>query len=135
MAHFRISEAADLLGVSDDTMRRWIASGVLTAQKDSAGRLTVAGDQLAAHAKAGASAVEDRSRVKRSARNRFVGLVTKIDVDGLVAQVELQCGRNRIVSLMTAEGAREMGLEVGSRGVAVIKATMVIIETDTETQE
>ena len=135
MAYFRISEAAELLGVSDDTMRRWVHGGMLTAQKDSSGRLVVAGDQLAAHAKAAASAMEDRSRMQRSARNRFVGLVTKIDIDGLVAQVELQCGRNRVISLMTAEGARELGLEVGSRGVAVIKATMVIIETDKETQE
>ena len=130
MTHYRISEAAALVGVSDDTVRRWIRDGLLEVGADDAGRQVVPGDELAARAVAIASAPDDRSPVRRSARNRFVGLVTKIEIDGLMAQVELQCGPHRVVSLMSAEAARELRLEVGSRGVAVVKATMVIVETD-----
>lgn len=130
MTHYRISEAAALVGVSDDTVRRWIRDGLLGASVDEAGRQVVPGDELAARAVAIASAPDDRSPVRRSARNRFVGLVTKVEIDGLMAQVELQCGPHRVVSLMSAEAARELRLEVGSRGVAVVKATMVIVETD-----
>jgi len=130
MTHYRISEAAALVGVSDDTVRRWIRDGVLGVGADDAGRQVVPGDELAARAVAIATAVHDRSAVRRSARNRFVGLVTKVEIDGLMAQVELQCGPHRVVSLMSAEAARELRLEVGSRGVAVVKATMVIVETD-----
>ena len=130
MTQYRISEAAALVGVSDDTVRRWIRDGLLGVGTDEAGRQVVPGDELAARAVAIASAVDDRSAVRRSARNRFVGLVTKVEIDGLMAQVELQCGPHRVVSLMSAEAARELRLEVGSRGVAVVKATMVIVETD-----
>lgn len=130
MTQYRISEAAALVGVSDDTVRRWIRDGLLAVERDEAGRQVVAGDQLAARAVAIAATVDDRSPVRRSARNRFVGLVTRVEIDGLMAQVELQCGPHRVVSLMSAEAARELRLEVGSRGVAVVKATMVIVETD-----
>ena len=68
--------------------------------------------------------------MRRSARNRFTGLVTKIEVDGLMAQVELQCGPHRVVTLMSSEAAREMRLEIGSKAVAVVKATMVILEAE-----
>ncbi|MGW9631626.1 TOBE domain-containing protein [Agromyces sp. NPDC055520] len=133
MAQYRISEAASLVGVSDDTVRRWVHEGLLRAEKDAAGRQVVAGDELAARATAIAAAAAtaaDRSSVHRSARNRFVGLVTRIEIDGLMAQVELQCGPHRVVSLMSAEAARELRLEVGSTGVAVVKATMVVVETE-----
>ncbi|PWC04922.1 TOBE domain-containing protein [Agromyces badenianii] len=130
MAQYRISEAAALVGVSDDTVRRWVRDGLLSVAKDEAGRQVVPGVELAARAQAVASEVADRSPVRRSARNRFVGLVTSVEIDGLMAQVELQCGPHRVVSLMSAEAARELRLEVGSRGVAVVKATMVIVETD-----
>ncbi len=130
MAQYRISEAADLLGVSDDTVRRWVQDGLLSVSKDDAGRQVVPGRELAARAQAIAATITDRSHVRRSARNRFVGLVTKVEIAGLMAQVELQCGPNRVVSLMSAEAAREMELEIGSRGVAVVKATTVIIETE-----
>ncbi|MDR6867741.1 molybdopterin-binding protein [Microbacterium resistens] len=134
MTHFRISEAAALVGVSDDTVRRWANDGILSISLDAAGRQVVPGAELAARAKALAAEVSDVGDVRRSARNRFVGLVTKVQVDGLMAQVELQCGPHRVVSLMSAEAAREMGLEVGTKGVAVVKATMVIVETDKEPQ-
>ncbi|GAA1751293.1 TOBE domain-containing protein [Agromyces humatus] len=132
MTHYRISEAAALVGVSDDTIRRWLRDGLLKGGNDEAGRQVVPGDELAARAVAIAATVDDRSPVRRSARNRFVGLVTRVEIDGLMAQVELQCGPHRVVSLMSAEAARDLRLEVGSRGVAVVKATMVVIETDEE---
>jgi molybdopterin-binding protein len=130
MTHYRISEAAALVGVSDDTVRRWIRDRLLGVGTDEAGRQVVPGVELAARAVAIAAAPDDRSPVRRSARNRFVGLVTKVEIDGLMAQVELQCGPHRVVSLMSAEAARDLRLEVGSRGVAVVKATMVVVETD-----
>ncbi|NYD54695.1 TOBE domain-containing protein [Microbacterium pseudoresistens] len=132
MTHFRISEAANLLGVSDDTVRRWVHDDILTVSQDASGRQVVDGAELAAHAKTLASETSDLGDVRRSARNRFVGLVTRVEIDGIMAQVELQCGPHRVVSLMSAEAARELRLDVGSKGVAVVKATMVILETERE---
>lgn len=130
MTYFRIGEAASLLGVSDDTLRRWVADGILTLGHDASGRQVVDGSELAARAKAMATETSDVGDVRRSARNRFTGLVTHVEIDGLMAQVELQCGPHRVVTLMSSEAAREMKLEVGSKAVAVIKATMVILETE-----
>jgi molybdopterin-binding protein len=129
MTQYRISEAAELLGVSDDTVRRWVDGGRLVADADASGRLAVAGTALAAFAVDQASTPTDPSTVGRSARNRFVGIVTAITMDTVMAQVELQCGPHRVVSLMSSEAVRELGLEVGSLSVAVIKATNVIVET------
>ncbi|QNK81193.1 molybdopterin-binding protein [Nakamurella sp. PAMC28650] len=129
MTQFRISEAAGLLGVSDDTVRRWIDAGSLTAIKDLAGRSVVEGAELAAFAQSHAHAVADPSGVGRSARNQFVGLVTSVITDKVMAQVEIQCGPHRVVSLMSSEAVRDLGLEVGSLAVAVVKATTVIVET------
>ncbi|HET8641498.1 MAG TPA: TOBE domain-containing protein [Pseudonocardiaceae bacterium] len=129
MPQIRVSQAAGLLGVSDDTVRRWIDGGQLAASLDDAGRKVLDGAGLAAFARAQAAAVPDPSGVRRSARNRFVGLVTEVRVEGLVAQVELQCGPHRLVSLMTAEAARELALTEGSVAVAVVKATQVVVET------
>jgi molybdopterin-binding protein len=125
----RIRDAAAYLGVSDDTVRRWIDQGLLAAQSDSSNRQVVDGYELATLAKAQAAPLSDPSAVERSARNRFVGLVTEIVEDKVVAQVELQCGPHRVVSLMTSEAVRELRLEPGSVAVAVVKATTVIIET------
>ena len=133
MPHYRISEAARLLGVSDDTVRRWVDDGRLTARPDPSGRKTVDGAELARHAQhlaaqpagdAGAGA-----GVARSARNSFTGLVTRVVADTVMAQVEMQCGPFRVVSLMSAEAAAELGLEPGSTATAVVKATNVIVET------
>ncbi|TFD86079.1 TOBE domain-containing protein [Cryobacterium serini] len=129
MTQYRISEAAELLGVSDDTVRRWVDGGRLAADADASGRLAVDGTALAAFAVDQASTPTDPSSVGRSARNRFVGIVTAITMDTVMAQVELQCGPHRVVSLMSSEAVRELGLEIGSLGVAVIKATNVIVET------
>jgi molybdopterin-binding protein len=128
----RIREAATYLGVSDDTVRRWIEQGLLTAHADAGNRMVVDGYELAKFARAHATSAADPSQVERSARNRFVGLVTDIVIDKVAAQVELQCGPYRIVSLMTSEAVRELKLELGSVAVAVVKATTVIIETPQE---
>jgi len=118
-----------LLGVSDDTVRRWLDSGQLTAGVDTAGRKVVDGAELAAFARAQANAVPDPSGVGRSARNRFVGLVTDIRMDTVMAQVELQCGPFRVVSLMSSDAVADLELELGSVAVAVVKSTTVIVET------
>lgn len=129
MTHYRISEAARLLGVSDDTVRRWIAADDVTVTQDAAGRQVIAGTELARRAQQSAVAADDTSGIGSSARNRMVGLVTEVRSDAVMSQVELQCGPHRIVSLMSTEAVRELGLEVGSLAVAVVKATMVIVET------
>lgn len=129
MPQMRIREAAGLLGVSDDSVRRWIESGSLTAEKDAAGRKVIAGAELARFVRHHAPTVPDPSGVTRSARNHFVGLVTDIRTDAVMAQVELQCGPHRVVSLMSSEAVRDLALEPGSVAVAVVKATTVIVET------
>ncbi len=127
MDSFRISEAARLLGVSDDTVRRWIDQDALPTTGESPARIP--GDALAAHAVELANAASDPTDVLSSARNRFVGLVTRVQADGVMAQVDIQAGPHRVVSLLSAEAVRELGLEVGSLAVAVVKATNVIVET------
>lgn len=129
MTQYRISEAAGLLGVSDDTVRRWIGSGSLTSSTDASGRHVVDGAELAALAVERAATPSDPSMIGSSARNRLVGLVTAIVSEPVISQVELQCGPHRMVSLMSTEAVRELGLEVGALAVAVVKATMVIVET------
>jgi molybdopterin-binding protein len=129
MAQIRIREAALFLGVSDDTVRRWIDTGVLHSVKDTSGKATVDGLELAMLAREQAVVAGDPSAVARSARNQFVGLVTRITMDTVMAQVEMQCGPHRIVSLMSSEAVGDLGLEPGSVAIAVIKATNVIVET------
>ena len=129
MAQIRIRDAALFLGVSDDTVRRWIDQGALVSAKDDAGRAVVDGLSLARLARQNAVLPVDPSEIGRSARNRFVGIVTDITMDTVMAQVELQCGPHRVVSLMSSEAVRELGLELGSTAIAVVKATTVLIET------
>jgi molybdopterin-binding protein len=125
----RIKDAASFLGVSDDTVRRWVDSGALEAGNDESGRMVVDGYRVAQLARDQAHAVADPSRVGRSARNRFVGLVTDIKRDTVMAQVEMQCGPFRVVSLMSSEAVDDLGLELGSVAIAVVKSTTVIVET------
>ena len=129
MALIRVAEAARFLGVSDDTVRRWTEQGTLTALRDPSGRLAVDGLELAAHARKLAQLPDDPNSGSSSARNRFVGLVTNVITDKVMAQVELQCGPFRVVSLMSSEAVRELGLEPGAVATAVVKATTVIIES------
>lgn len=129
MPQFRISDAARLLGVSDDTVRRWVDAGLLAVGTDSAGRKVVDGAELAGFALSQHAAAPDPSAVGRSARNRFVGLVTAVTADTVMAQVDMQCGPHRVVSLMSTEAVKDLGLQVGSLAVAVVKATTVIVET------
>lgn len=129
MAHIRISDAAKFLGVSDDTVRRWVAGGTLAAVTDASGRMAVEGKVLAEFARGHAKAVPGASGSASSARNRFVGLVTEVKTDTVMAQVDMQCGPFRVVSLMSSESVRDLKLEPGSVAVAVIKSTNVVVET------
>ena len=129
MTQYRIKDAADLLGVSDDTVRRGVDNGSLPSVADDAGRKVVEGAALAEFARAQAAPAADPSGIGRSARNRFVGLVTRVVADGVMAQVDIQCGPHTVVSLMSSEAVRELALEPGSLAVAVVKATTVIVET------
>ncbi|MDN5896802.1 MAG: TOBE domain-containing protein [Nocardioides sp.] len=132
MSTYRVSEAADILGVSDDTVRRWIDHGrlaaTLTASADK--RTTIEGVDLATLAQE----LVDRPdpEVTRtssvSARNRLPGIVTRTTLDTVMAQVEVVCGPYRMVSLMSSEAARDLGLEPGVRAIASVKSTNVIIE-------
>ena len=112
MTTIRVSEAARFLGVSDDTIRRWTENGSLTPHRDASGRLAVDGLELARLAGRQAHLPDDPAAAGSSARNRFVGLVTGITADKVMAQVELQCGPFRVVSLMSSEAVRELGLEL-----------------------
>lgn len=115
-----------MLGVSDDTVRRLIEAGTLTATGDTP--RTIDGAELARYARE-RSPGSDAGDTRSSARNRFTGLVTAVHTDAVMAQVELHCGPYRVVSLMSSEAVRELGLEPGSVAVAVIKSTNVIVET------
>lgn len=117
------------MGVSDDTVRRWIDNGALAANQDAAGRMVIDGYELAQFARSQATTAPNPLGVGSSARNRFVGLVTDIRVDAVMAQVELQCGPFRVVSLMSSDAVADLKLELGSVAVAVVKSTTVIIET------
>jgi molybdopterin-binding protein len=125
----RIRDAAQFMGVSDDTVRRWIDSGALGATLDDAGRKVIDGYALARFARSQATTAPNPLGVASSARNRFVGLVTDIRTDAVMAQVELQCGPFRVVSLMSSDAVADLGLELGSVAVAVVKSTTVIVET------
>jgi molybdopterin-binding protein len=124
----RITDAARFLGISDDTLRRWVSTGRITAEDDETGRRCVDGAELAALAQELSADLPDVPGSDSSARNRFVGLVTKVTADTVMAQVELQCGPFRVVSLLSSEAVRDLGLEPGSIAVASIKSTNVVVE-------
>jgi len=133
VTEYRLREAADLLGVSDDTVRRWGAAGRLTIGSDASGRQVIDGAELAAFARAQAEAgPSGESPIPSSARNHLRGLVTRVVRDTVMAQVEMQCGPYRIVSLLSREAADELGLEPGVLAVASIKATNVVVELPKE---
>lgn len=126
MHTYRIGDAAALMGVSADTLRRWVDSGRLRAERDEQGRRIIPGPDLAAF-------VRELNRAERestgsSARNRFSGIVTEVILGDVSAQVEIQAGPFRVVSMISRESAEELGLEPGVPAVAVIKSTNVVVE-------
>jgi molybdopterin-binding protein len=125
---YRMAQAAELLGVSDDTVRRWADCGRLSTGQDEGGRRVVEGEVLARFAQSLASEPEPGVIVSESARNRFAGIVTRVVKDKVMAHVEVQAGRHRLVSLMSREAADELGLAPGMMAVAAVKATNVVIE-------
>jgi molybdopterin-binding protein len=131
---FRIREAAELLGVSYDTMLRWTDSGRIGKTTDGSGRLAVDGAALAEFAReraesaAAATGAENAPVAAQSIRNRFTGLVTRVVKDTVMAQVEIQAGPHRFVSLLSREAADELGLEPGMLAVAAVKSTNVSVE-------
>ena len=132
MPNYRISEVASLLGVSDDTVRRWADSGRLPTVREPGARMTVDGAVLADFlvriaAESGTGSIADVV-VAESARNRFRGIVTRVTRDGVMAQVELQAGAFRMVSLMSREAADDLGLEPGVVAIASVKSTNVVVE-------
>ena len=132
MPTYRIAEAAELLAVSDDTVRRWVDAGRLASHTVD-GRAVVAGTDLAALAEQLAEQAEQSERHRTragsvSARNRMSGIVTRVKRDEVMAQVEMICGPYRVVSLMSSDAAAELGLEPGVRAIASVKSTNVVVE-------
>src|SRR5256885_10035458 len=123
----RIGEAAELLGVSVDTLRRWTASGRLRERRSAGGQRLVALADLR-RLQEERRQKQARPMVAQSARNRFPGVVTRVEKDRVAAVVEVQAGPHRLVSLMTAEAATELALAPGSAVVCVVKATNVVVE-------
>ena len=128
MAEFKMGQAAELLGVSVDTVRRWAEAGRLRTRRTSGGQRLVDGAALAKLSLELAENPEPAAIVGQSARNRFTGVVTRVVKDKVAAQVEIQAGPHRVVSLMTREAADELELEPGVLAVAAVKATNVVVE-------
>ncbi|MFD1830027.1 MULTISPECIES: TOBE domain-containing protein [Streptomyces] len=130
MRSYSMGRAARLLGVSADTVRRWADAGRLPTRRDGSGRRLVAGEDLAAFAVA--LAAEDGSgedgEPHTSVRNAFPGIVTAVRLGDVAAQVEIQAGPHRLVSLVTREAVEELGLAVGVEAVARVKATSVHVD-------
>ncbi|MGO9206114.1 MAG: TOBE domain-containing protein [Candidatus Limnocylindrales bacterium] len=124
----RVGQAAEMLGVSVETLRRWEAEGRLRMERSAGGQRVVDVEEVTRLLDERRKAATERPIVAQSARNRFPGIVTRIERDGVAAVVELQAGPHRLVSLLTAEAVEELGLRVGDEAVGVVKATNVIIE-------
>jgi molybdopterin-binding protein len=130
----RVGEAAELLGVSVDTLRRWTASGRLRVRRSSGGQRLVALADIRRLQQERRQKAQ-RPIVAQSARNRFPGVVTRVEKDRVAAVVEVQAGPHRLVSLMTAEAATELALAPGSAVVCVVKATNVVVEIAQRTRK
>jgi molybdopterin-binding protein len=124
----RIGEAAELLGVGVDTVRRWEADGRLETVRTDGGQRLVPLAEVSRLLADRRRTTPDRTIVAQSARNRFAGIVTNVERDGIVAVVEVLAGPHRLVSLMTAEAVDELDLKVGDEAICVVKATQVIVE-------
>jgi molybdopterin-binding protein len=124
----RIGQAAELLGVGVDTLRRWETEGRLSTSRSTGGQRLVPIAEVSRLLAERRRAAPDRPIIAQSARNRFAGIVTRIERDRVAAVVEVLAGPHRLVSLMTAEAVDEMALAVGDEAVCVVKATHVIVE-------
>ena len=124
----RVGQAAELLGVTVETLRRWEADGRLSLERTSGGQRQVPIAEVSRLLAERRREVHERPIVAQSARNRFAGIVTRIEMDTVAAVVEVVAGPHRIVSLITAEAVTEMGLAVGDEAVCVVKATNVLVE-------
>ena len=122
---YSLSHAARLLGVSSDTVRRWADAGRFPTTTGSGSRRSILGADLAALAQ---SLADEPDTPRSSARNAFPGLVTRVQMDSIVAQVDIQAGPHRVVSLMTREAVEELGLEAGVEVVALVKAPSVVVQ-------
>jgi molybdopterin-binding protein len=126
--HVRIGRAAEMLGVTVDTLRRWSEDGRLTVVRSEGGQRLVPIDEVTRLIGVRRQAATDRTIVAQSARNRFAGIITRIEKDRVAAVVEVLAGPHRLVSLMTAEAVDELGLKIGDEAICVVKATNVIVE-------
>lgn len=128
MANYRSGQLAELLGVSSDTVRRWCDEGRLETVRSEGGHRLVEGASLARFVREQQDAYAPEEFLSQSARNRFMGVVTRVERDTLTAIIEIRAGRFRVVSLLTREAADDLRLEVGDLATAVVKSTDVMIE-------
>ena len=124
----RIGRAAEMLGVTVDTIRRWADEGRLSVVRSDGGQRLVPIEEVTRLIALRRQASTDRPIVAQSARNRFAGIITRIEKDRVAAVVEVLAGPHRLVSLMTAEAVVELGLKVGDEAICVVKSTNVIVE-------
>ena len=124
----RVGQAAEMLGVSIETLRRWETEGRLHMERSEGGQRLIDIEDVARLLDERRKSSTDRPIVAQSARNRFPGIVTRIERDRVAAVVEVIAGPHRMVSLMTAEAIDDLGLKVGDEAVCVVKATNVIVE-------
>jgi molybdopterin-binding protein len=127
MPRFRLGQAAKTLGVSVDTVRRMVDDGRLVAVRTKGGQRLIEGESLAVLAKPKQITKNDAA-ARQSARNRFPGIITKVVKDRVAAQVEIQAGPHRLVSLITRDAVDDLDLKPGMRAIAVVKATNVQVE-------
>lgn len=128
MAVYRTSQVAELLGVSPDTVRRWCDEGRLPWSDQGGRQRVIEGADLAAYLAEQDAAYEPDSVMAQSARNRFTGIITRVERDGLVAVVEIHAPPHRLVSMMTREAADELNLQPGDLATAAVKSTNVVVE-------
>jgi molybdopterin-binding protein len=124
----RIGQAAELLGVGVETLRRWEDDGNLRTVRSAGRQRLIPVEEVSRLLAERRRTTRDRRIVAQSARNRFAGIVTRVERDGVAAVVEVLAGPHRLVSLMTAEAVEELGLQVGDEAICVVKATNVIVE-------
>ncbi len=127
-ANLRVGQAAEMLGVSIETLRRWNSEGRIRMERSAGGHRMVAVAEVARLLDERRRTTSDRPIVAQSARNRFPGVVTRVEVDAVAAVVEVMAGPHRLVSLVTAEAANELRLKVGDEVVCIVKATDVMVE-------